>query len=198
MDIEKLKETLSANGIDDETIAKILADLEKSDEDDEKPSEDNEGDGTPAEDEPPASNEDVPSDDDLPPGSNDGAPIEEGATPPDADLPPVPPSEDVPPADEPPVPPQEEVPPAEVPAEVPPAFNPDEFIAKYEELKAANEGLVARIESLEQALRDVGVLDKSDAEEIGVDDQRIPPSGSNGAIDAFDDALDVLNNRKHY
>lgn len=194
MDIEKLKETLSANGIDDETIAKIIADLEKSDEGDEKPSEDNKGDGTPAEDEPPASNENTPSDDDLPPGSNDGTPNEEGATPPDADLPPVPPSEDVPPVDEPPVPPQEEVP----PAEVPPAFNPDEFIAKYEELKAANEGLKSRIDSLEQALRDVGVLDKSDAEEIGVDDQRIPPSGSNGAIDAFDDALDVLNNRKHY
>lgn len=194
MDIEKLKETLSANGVDDETIAKVIADLEKTDDEDEKPNEDNKEDGTSENDEPPANDTDEVDDDDLPPGSNDGAPIEEGAIPPDADLPPVPPTEDVPPVEEPPVPPQEEVP----PAPVPPAFNPDELIAKYEELKAANDGLLARVDSLEQALKDVGVLDKSDADEVGVDDQRIPPSGSNGAVDAFDDALDVLNNRKHY
>lgn len=194
MDIEKLRETLSANGVDDETIAKVIADLEKTDDEDEKPNEDNKEDGTSANDEPPAKDTDDVDNDDLPPGSNDGAPIEEGATPPDADLPPVPPTDDVPPAEEPPVPPQEEVP----PAPVPPAFNPDELIAKYEELKAANDGLLARVDSLEQALKDVGVLDKSDAEEVGIDDQRIPPSGSNGAVDAFDDALDFLNNRKHY
>lgn len=193
MDIEKLRETLSANGIDEDTIAKIIDDLEKEDNDD-KESDDNPDDGKTVDEVPPSTNEEVSEDNVVPPVEEDGAPIEEGAVPPEADLPPVPQEEVVPPAEEPPVPPQEEVP----PAPVPPAFNPDELIAKYEELKAANDGLLARVDSLEQALKDVGVLDKSDAEEVGIDDQRIPPSGSNGAVDAFDDALDFLNNRKHY
>ena len=207
MDIEKLKETLAANGIDEETIAKIVADLGKSEKDEPKEGDEPKEDGVPAEGKteeevPPANNEEEGKGEKEPEGEvNDGT-KEEGAAPEEGEVPPqvleeVPPTEvaptDVPPTEElPQEPPVEEVPPV-------PPFNPEEFLAKIDEQGKTIEGLLARIESLEGALAQAGVLDKSDEEtEIGVDDSNVPPTGSNGAIDEFDDALSILNGRKRY
>lgn len=208
MDIEKLKETLAANGIDEETIAKILADLEKEPEE-KKEGEESQAEGKPEEDVPPANDDEGEGEEEPEEGSVDDGAKEEGNAPEEGGVPPqvleeVPPTDvpptDVPPSEEvPPQPPVEEVPP--IPEEVPPTppFNPEEFLAKIDEQGKTIEGLLARIESLEGALAQAGVLDKSDEEsEIGVDDSNVPPTGSNGAIDEFDDALSILNGRKRY
>jgi len=208
MDIEKLKETLAANGIDEETIARILADLEKELEE-KKEGEEPQAEGKTEEDVPPASEEEGKEENPEEGNVDDGAKEGEGDVPPEGDIPPIPTEEEVPPTDVPPtdVPPSEEVPPQPPVEEVPPAeevppvppFNPEEFLAKIDEQGKTIEGLLARIESLEGALAQAGVLDKSDEEsEIGVDDSNVPPTGSNGAIDEFDDALSILNGRKRY
>ena len=217
MEIEKLKEVLAANGLDEEQIDKIVTELkEKSSEEDDKSNKNdddkvdaNEGkvpaDGNPADGEPPVPSDESASEDDLPPGTHDGNPNEEGVAPQEGDLPPVPPT-DIPPEDVPPT----DVPPAdqtqEVSSDVPPVppFDPTELLAKVDdyanklsEAEATIEGLKTRIESLESALSSAGVLDKSeDTEELGIDDPRVPESGSVGAVDAFDDALSLLNGKR--
>ena len=209
MDIEKLKETLAANGVDEETIAKVIADLEKEPEDDKK-KEGNDApvDGKPEDGEPTAKNDEEGQGDDNPKGDeDDGNSNEEGNKPQDDIVPPVQNDEVVPPTDIPPtdVPPEDVVPPTDVPpTDVPPAIPPidprfEEAMQKVEEQAKTIEGLLARVDSLEGALAQAGVLDKSDANsEVGVDESILPQNGSNGAVDAFDDALAVLNGKRKY
>jgi len=217
MEIEKLKEVLAANGLDEEQIDKIVTELEeKSSEEDDKSdkSDDDKGDvsddtvpadGNPADGEPPVTNDESASEDDLPPGTHDGNPNEEGVVPQEGDLPPVPPT-DIPPEEVPPTDVPSADPTQEVPGDVPPVppFDPTELLAKVDdyanklqEAEGTIEGLKTRIESLESALSSAGVLDKSeDTEELGIDSPRVPNSGSVGAVDDFDDALSLLNGKR--
>ena len=200
MDIEKLKETLLANGVDEETAAKVIADMEKPE--DEKTEVEDEG---KSEEEVPPSSEDDKGEDESNGDDEDGA-NEEGELPPEEDVPPVP-QEELPSVEIPQEMPVEEPAPQELPPEVPPVeeqplpptpgFDPTEMLGKLDEYKATIDGLLARVDSLEQALKQVGVLDESDGEEVGVDNPNVPPSNP-GAVDEFDDALAVLNGKKHY
>lgn len=198
MNLEKLRELLSANGVDEETINKVVADLEKEDETKEDESTDteektDENDGTPnddgksEEDEPNAESDPADEDDDLPPGTSDGAngegnPAEEQPNP-----------NEVPPADEvPPLPPEDEVPPVDEQPPVPP-FDPTELLNQIQEQNKVIEGLTARIESLEDVLKSSGVL--SGEESVGVDQPTVTPSNSASIDDAFDTILSDINKR---
>lgn len=206
MDIEKLKETLSANGVDEKTIAKVIEDL--AEEDEEEPKDETLDEGKTEEELPPSENDEPKEDDATPSDDEDGAEKEEGDAPQDEDVPPVP-VEDVPPAEsqedvvvEEPLPqeqPVEEMPPVEevAPQPVVPQVDPD-LLSKLEEQASTIEGLLARVDSLESALKQAGVLDASDGEEVGIDNPRVPDTSSNGAIDDFDEALAYLNGRKRY
>lgn len=201
MDIEKIKETLKANGIEEEKIDKIIADLAEEDKPDpsDEVVDDNQAEGKTEEDVPPAPSDDVVPDQDVPVVIEEGNPSEEGDVPPDGDVPPIPPTEEeVLPADVPPT----EVPPQDVPPQLPP-FDPTELIAKVdeayskiEELTKTIEGLDARNKSLEDALAKAGVLEPNNEESsIGVDGSVIPGSSSNGADSAFQSALAKLNHK---
>lgn len=201
MDIEKLKETLLANGVDEETADKVIADLEKPD--DEEPKVDEEG---KAEEELPPSTGDDKGDDESESDDEDGKDSEEGELPPDEVVPPVQ-EEELPPEEvAPEVPPVEQPLPEELPPELPPVedplppapeFDPTELLGKVDEQKATIEGLLSRIDSLEDALKKAGILDASDGEEVGLDNPNVPPTNP-GAIDEYDDALAILNGKKHY
>lgn len=201
MDIEKLKETLKANGIDDETIAKIIADMEKKPEEGEKPQEGDEpkgdepqGEGDPEKGEPTPTPEDV-NPEDVPSENNEGDPQGEGELPPDEEVPPTPNPEELPPEVPPEVvPPTPEEPGPEVPP-VPP-FDPTELLGKIDEMGKSIEGLLARIGSLEDALKGAGVLEKSDDENIGFENQGLPGTSSVGADSAMVSALAKLNNHR--
>lgn len=200
MDIEKLKETLKANGIDEEKIEKIIDDLEKEPAEGEPTPNPNEnpdpsqGEGEPAEGEPAPNPEEEKPDDENPSENNEGDPNEEGGLPPDVEVPPTPNPEELPPD----VPPSD-VPPVEpTPVEVPPApsFDPTELIEKVEEQGKTIEGLLARIDSLQDALKGAGILEKADDENIGFENQGLPGTSSAGADSAMVSALNKLNNRR--
>lgn len=202
MDLEKLKETLKANGVEEEKIDKILADLVEEEPVDDKDVDEPQADGQePKGDLPPATTDEVvPTD--TPVVEEVVTPKEEGETPQDDDIPPVPPTdEDVVPTDVPPtdVPPTEDVVPAV------PQFDPTELIGKLDaqeglinEQNKTIEGLVARIQSLEDALQKSGVLEKADEENVGIDETRVPDSGSIDAHSPMSSALAKLNGNKHF
>lgn len=206
MNLEKLKKVLAENGLSEEEIAKIIAELENNESDNENDGND---DGNSEEDKPTPTNDDSNEEDDLPPASKEGngegeippsedepSPAEvpplppEGNLPPNEELPPVPPT-DVPPVDEPTVQPQEELPPT-------PAQPDPELLGKLEEQAKTIEGLLARIESLEEALKKSGILN-GETDEIGTDKPNVPDSASAQVNDEYDDILGEINRRsKHY
>jgi hypothetical protein len=188
--IESMRKTLAELGLDEETInaaiEKIVADAQSE----ENPQ---------------------PSGDPVPPTEpTDELPV-----------PPVPPEEEVPgegPSPDPsavdaqvesegdPIPPQE-VPPVEEPTPAPapvPPFDPTELIAKVEEvtqaneeLKKANEGLLQRVASLEEALKKAGVIDGSSlAQSVGDENPAAAPQ--NPTSDVFSDTLRELNGGKRF
>ena len=194
MDIEKLKESLKANGVDEETIAKVLADLEEKPEGKDEENNEPQGEGKPEEGEPTPNPDEVPPQD-TPSENNEGDPQEEGELPPDGEVPPTPNPEELPPE----VPPQDVPPTPEEPTpEVPPVppFDPTELIGKVDELGKTIEGLLARIGSLEDALKGAGVLEKPDEENIGFENQGLPGTSSVGADSAMVSALNKLNNKR--
>lgn len=203
MDIEKLKETLKANGVDDETIAKVITDLEKKPEEGEKPDEnekpkdESQGGGDPENGDPTPNPDEVPPVEEQPSENNVGNPSEQGELPPDGEVPPLSPNQgelppDVPPSEVPPTTPEEPGP--EVPP-VPP-FDPTELLGKIDEMGKSIEGLLARIGSLEDALKGAGVLEKGDDEQIGFENRGLPGSSSIGADDAMVSALNKLNGKR--
>lgn len=200
MDIEKLKETLIANGIDEETIVKILADLEKEPEE-KKEGEEPQAEGKTEEEVPPANPEEGKKDE-KPEGDvvEETVVKEEGALPPEGEVPPPPTEGEVPPTDVPPtdVPPEGEVPPA-------PPIDIEGLVAKFDEQKGiieeqakTIEGLGARIQSLEDALSSAGVLEKGEGEDVGIHNSNVTPSGSNGAVNEMTSVLAKLNGNKHF
>ena len=200
MDIEKLKETLIANGIDEETIVKILADLEKEPEE-KKEGEEPQAEGKTEEEVPPANPEEGKKEE-KPEGDvvEETVVKEEGALPPEGEVPPPPTEEEVPPTDVPPtdVPPEGEVPPA-------PPIDIEGLVAKFDEQKGiieeqakTIEGLGARIQSLEDALSSAGVLEKGEGEDVGIHNSNVTPSGSNGAVNEMTSVLAKLNGNKHF
>lgn len=198
MDIEKLKETLKANGIDDEKIEKIIKDLEKEPKEGKEPDQENNPDqpqdeGEPAEGEPASTPDEVPANEEVSSENNEGDPQGEGELPPDGDVPPTPNPEELPPEVLPEVPPTEEPTPDLPPV---PPFDPTELIGKVDEMGKTIEGLLARIDSLQEALKGAGVLEKSDEENIGFENQGLPGTSSVGADSAMTAALNKLNNRR--
>ena len=192
--LQKIRESLLANGVPEDVVEFTIADL-KGEVKEENAPEGNEGDPTEPTEE---GNPDVqaPADDNPP------APVAE----PEGEPAPAvePPVEEVPPVVEEQVPP--EVPPVEQPPveEVPPAVPGydeiralvDELTAQLEEQKKANDGLIKRVESLEEALRVSGVLvDENETTPVGDETPKAP--ANNPDDDPIDGILAQLNGHKY-
>lgn len=203
IDVEKLKAALAELGLEEGQIEKVVA--VSSDEPQEDPEGKSEEENTSSEG--PVA-EEKPSESEGNEGEDEGVPPQDEVPPESESVPPLPevPQEEVPvedvPVEEPPVeePPVEEPPVEEPPvAEVPPQFvSIEEFAEVKNELaeqKKANEGLVARIGSLEQALKDAGVIDGSVDSSVGVDDPSAP--GQTNVDTTLDDIIRDIN-RKGY
>lgn len=206
MELEKLLKVLAEEGVDEETAKKIVAKLEgEEDLEDDKSKEDKEpenkednkeegsGDGNSSnEEEVPPASEVPPTEEDLPAGTHEN-PSEEGN--PEEVLPPAPPQEEVPPVEEPPVPPQEQVPPSPetvLPPEILDQINGYQTL--LDEQAKTIDGLVKRIESLEQALTQSGVISQ-DETAVGDETQRNIDSGNSHITDDFEDVLGEINRR---
>lgn len=206
MDLEKLKETLKANGVEEDKIDKIIADLAEEDDkdsnqnanNDDKKVDENQVDGKTEEDVPPTPTDNVPPASDSNEHSESNS-NEEGVVPQEGAVPPVPPEDGgLPPQD---VPPSDATP-SEVPPVPAPTFDPTELLGKIDELANKNgeyektiEGLIAKVDSLEEALKNAGVLEKDTNSNVGIDESRVPQSGSVGADSAFVSALNKLNRK---
>ena len=158
--LSKLKAILAEKGIDEEIQTEILAEL------DGKPEEQPEGEAVPSE------AEEQPT-----PEGEEGEPKEE--------------TEEAPPVDEPPVPVEE--PTEELPPELPEA-DPlaelkgqlDDMNGKYEEAQKTIEALLARVDSLAEALRASGVIEGEKPEvPYGVDKPTAPSKEVDDDIDDF-------------
>lgn len=92
--------------------------------------------------------------------------------------------------------PEEVVPPAPAQEQLPPPIDPSQIEQLAHDLGEANktiQGLLARIDSLEEALKGAGVI-TSDSK-VGDENPRITPNASAGQEDAFDNILDVINGK---
>ena len=207
--IEKILKALADNGVAEEQAKKIVEELDDANPDgkpeDDQPTGDESNDPTPSDDEPnTASEKGDPSEEHNEPFSNAK---HDDAEPNGADLSPTDESNatDTPPVDEnvptdeqglekPPVEPTEPTVPQE-PAPVPQPYDDTEIKTALEEKQKVIDALTQRVESLEQALRDGGILtdDESETREpVGVDETRVPSN------DPLDDPLDdVLNEINH-
>ena len=185
--IQAISETLAKLGLDEDTVKAATEEILSKAEGE------------------PSSEEGAPSDVNPPeePNPGDVPPADESAS--------AGPQEDVPPAD---LPPSDTVPPVDgvgdVPPEVPgdlppeggdvppavPPFDPTELLAKMDELQKANEGLIARVQSLEEALKTAGVVDESAQSQVGDDTPNVP--GEPSDTDIFNEQLKFLNGRKVY
>lgn len=185
--IEALRETLAKLGLDEGAIEAALQEAV---------------DKASAEENPQPSGDPVPTDESdvlppLPPEEPvDETPSEEQS----ADLPveeaQVPPTEEE-------VPPTEDVPPLEPTPAVPP-FDPTELIGQVTNLQGqldeqikANEGLVARVQALEDALKNAGVIDGSNpTTEVG--DSFPSAAPQNPTEDVLGSVLSELNGHKRF
>lgn len=114
-------------------------------------------------------------------------------------VPPLPPEGAVPPEVPQEIP--QEVPGQEVPPEVPPIpqTDPTELEAvkaELEEQKKANEGLLARVDSLEKALKAAGILEGT-PQSVGVEPNPTLPDAPNGQGAILDEVLKQINNNGH-
>lgn len=185
--IQALTEILASVGLDAETIDAVVGKLSAIAED--ESDEENTVEVAPTTDEP--TTDEVPP---LPPEptdegngetqSDEPSPDEVEAT---EEVPPVP-TEEVTPVE----PTPDVVPPVEEPQ---PPFDPSPLLSAIEELQKANEGLIARVESLEEALRVAGVLDgENPATQVG--DPNPSQTPQNPTNDVFNDVLRELNGNK--
>lgn len=199
--LKKLKELMDAYKIDEDKAKEVLKTLGIEPEEEKEPEKPVEEEGK-AEKEvlPPSSEKEenpTPIEEGAPTGED---PVNEGEVPVE-EVPPQPQEEVVPPV--------EEVPPTNVPqeGEVPPAppIDIEGLVAKFDEQKGiieeqakTIEGLGARIQSLEDALKSAGVLEKGEGEDVGIHNSNVPPSGSNGAVNDMTNVLAKLNGNKHF
>lgn len=163
---EKLKLVLKDHGIDEETTVDVLAELDA---------------------EPKGEGEEEAVDTAQQEGVETTAPEEETTTE-EAEVPPEDGQVAEPPA---PQPAEEQLPPQPEPQ---PGFDPTAYDTKIEELQKANEGLISRIESLEDALRKAGVIE-GDNKGFGFAKEYAPDK------DPADDGLESFlarANRKSY
>ena len=207
--LDKIREVLTENGIEEEVIAKVEGELNTDEtNEDEKPVDEVEEDAE-------QSTEEV-----LPTEEGDVPPVEE-STPPADDIVPeevdqtqvptddVPPTEDLPPVDN--GLPEgveemqvgEQLPPVEdgLPEEQPPVEQPQfdmtmisDLKNELEETRKANEGLLARVESLESALKQAGVMSETEKKdtEFGIDDGTRTPDYRDDDAD-FEATLNKFN-----
>lgn len=173
----KIGKLLTAYGVTDEEKENFLTDLDNTEDEEEVVDEPNGNDEIPNEEpvdsEPPVPNEEPVAESDEEPEPE--AMGEENE---------VPPTDEVP----------QEQPPMEEPQ--PPVNEPTDeqvdYKAKYEEVQKALDGMSARFDSLEEALRKVGVLEAPAQENpVGVPSQE-PASGGNFE-ESQDDILKLLN-----
>lgn len=87
---------------------------------------------------------------------------------------------------------EEEQPAVEEPAKE----EPVELEGKIEELEKANQGLLARIDALEEALEKVGVLEKEEGATVGIAESKTPYNSADDTT--LDDVLDGINRRSHF
>lgn len=158
--LEKLKAILAEKGIDEEIQTEILAELEG------EPEGQPEGEAVPNE------TEVQPT-----PEGEEGEPKEETEVAPPVEEPPAPVEE---PAEE--LPPEEPLPEADPLADLKGQY--DDLNGKYEESQKTIEALLARVDSLEEALRASGVIEGEKPVTYGVHKPTAP------ANDPIDDGLD--------
>lgn len=118
-----------------------------------------------------------------------GEPAPEGEVPPETDS--VPNEEE---GAVPPLPPEEPVPVEEPGPEVPPAMPAEvaELINRVEEMEKANEALKKIVESLQEALKNSGVIENDDSS-VGLDNPSAPSNTTD--VDAMADVVAELNKR---
>lgn len=105
-------------------------------------------------------------------------------------VPPTPPMETPQPSDV--VPQDQAIPPV-------PTTDPNQFaqlMTDYQEMKKANEGLLARVESLEYALKESGVISSNSV--LGDENPRVTPNSNTQMSNPMDDVLREINPRKYY
>lgn len=182
---KKLAKLLVKAGLDEDKVDDIVGQVEE-----ELAEEGTQGgDPVPPEGDPipPTPTQEEPSGDPIPQEEPDQEPEPQGD--------PVPPDEGAIPPE---VPPQE-VPPQEVPPELPPISQADPteieaLKAELEEQKKANEGLLARVDSLEKALKAAGILEGT-PESVGVEPNPTLPDAPNGQGAILDEVLKQINGR---
>lgn len=200
IDVEKLRAALIEAGMEEDKIEEVIA---ASSDETEVVSEGNDEESSTSSEVPPE--EEAPSDVPVvPEGEAEGVPPQDEVPPEVASVPPVPEElpPEVPPTEVPPEVPPVEVPPTEQPVpgpEVPPQFvSIEEFETVKNELaeqKKANEGLLNRLSSLEEALKKAGVIDGSEDSSVGVDDPKAP--GSTNVDTTMDDVLREINTKRY-
>lgn len=80
-----------------------------------------------------------------------------------------------------------------------PTIDPNQLaqlMTDYQEMKKANEGLLARVESLESALRESGVISSNSV--LGDENPRVTPNSNTQMSNPMDDVLREINPRKYY
>lgn len=185
--LNALRETLAQLGLDEQAIDAALEEAMAKASAEEDPA--------------PASDPEVPSQEGGVPPTEPEVPVEEVPSEvPSADLP----TDEVPPTEGEPVPPEEVVPPVE--PEVPPVppFDPTPILeqvnalqGQLDEYKKANEGLLARVQSLEEALKSAGVISEGNpVNEVG--DERPSAAPQSPTDDVFGDVMRELNGGKRY
>ena len=187
--LDALRETLAKLGLDESAIDAALQEaIAKAEGSEENPVE---GDPAPAPTEGDVPPTDIPPSDVPTEGEGDVAPSDE---PNPADV--VPPEGDVPPVDVP-------VEPEPAPAPIPP-FDPAPLLEQItalqgalDEEKKANEGLSARVQALEEALKKAGVIDgSSPIAEVG--DGMPGAAPTNPTEDVFSNVLAEINGKKTF
>lgn len=187
--IEALVGILANLGLDEASINGVVEQLSAI-ANEEVAVEENPVEGNPAEEQVEA---------DVPPVSPEEVPNEDGSeVPPSADLP----TDEVQAStEEVPVPPESEVPPVAPAA----PFDPTEILGKIDEvanenveLKKANEGLLARVQALEEALKNAGVIDSGSATATQVGDALPSAAPQSPTDDVFGSVLAELNGHKRF
>ena len=192
--LQKIRESLLANGIPEDVVEFTISDLEGKETEDEKKESENEeakeGDPTDKEEGNP---EEPKPEDDVPPAAvkednGEAAPAEE----PVEEVPPVAVEEEVL---------APEVPPVEETAVDPEAaaavgYDDSEIRSLYEEQKKVTDALLDRVKSLEEALRQSGVLvDEEGTTPVGAE---LPSAPANEPEDdPIDDVLRQINGHKY-
>lgn len=187
---KKLKKILAKAGLDEDKIDEIVEEVVEATTEEEVINEnDNPDNVTP----------DQPSEETQ---------VEETPAPTNEEVPPV--QEEVPPTDgnieqalqelaaqeQGEVPPTDAVPPTQEQAPVPPVVDPsatEELKASLREANKTIEGLTARIDSLEQALKAAGVI--TSESKLGDETPRITPNANQENVDVFDDVLATINGK---